>query len=396
MQARREVSPVQRSGLPGRAVRDAASPQPPPRWPRRRCSPPPDLRRINIQKLCHPNLSASCTSRRILVEDRVPGTPSGTAPASRRDAGHHQPPGRQRGTGKGRVVRWQVEPVDEPWPGFPLVMDGHRCARCLSTGLASLWPPSASTRCRTCTGTRRAGCRASSIGRRREPLGQHRQRHATAPDLRASTNYPPRYLAKHVETARNILRRGAPTKGPLSVSLSGQGQPRACAPGARNHSGTCRCFTWPAPTACQLRQVQGVLHRPRPPSTARVPHARRELPGARIGLPAERRRTVHQVVSEIKHATAGGLWAGRIASGAGARHAHRGEGTRAPGCCASAVSLPDARRLVECCPLAYWSTADVWAYIVSPRHPVPAAAYDAGPTDRRARPCTQRPAGSHR
>lgn len=33
--------------------------------------------------------------------------------------------GRQRGVGAGRVVRWQVESVEEPWPGFPVLLDGQ-------------------------------------------------------------------------------------------------------------------------------------------------------------------------------------------------------------------------------------------------------------------------------
>lgn len=33
--------------------------------------------------------------------------------------------GKSRSVGKGRVVRWSVEPVAEPWPGFPVVADGR-------------------------------------------------------------------------------------------------------------------------------------------------------------------------------------------------------------------------------------------------------------------------------
>lgn len=84
----------------------------------------PALRRVNIQNGATKSFRVPYQQAH-LVEDRALWYATGDRARVEEMLAITSHLGRQRGVGKGRVVRWQVEPVDEPWPGFPLVLDGH-------------------------------------------------------------------------------------------------------------------------------------------------------------------------------------------------------------------------------------------------------------------------------
>lgn len=201
------------------------------------------------------------------------------------------------------------------------------------------------------------------------------------PDLRQYEVWATtRAFARHVETARGILRRGA-DKGPMSVSVSWGKDSLALAHLALDTLGDVPLFHMASPYGlpgydeCKAYfAARATIH---------------TLPASRtldeyitwcqdIGLPHERERTVHQrVVSEIKR-DRGSLWAeehGILVQALGMRIAEKGPRARVLRKRGPVYQMHDGSW--KCCPLAYWSTADVWAYIVSRGIPYNRRIYDA-------------------
>lgn len=83
----------------------------------------PSLKRVNVQN--GPTKSFRIPYQQAhLLDDRVLWYALGDRARFEEMLGLIDYLGKQRGVGKGRVVRWQVERVEEPWPGFPVVLDG--------------------------------------------------------------------------------------------------------------------------------------------------------------------------------------------------------------------------------------------------------------------------------
>lgn len=83
----------------------------------------PEVRRINVQNGATKSFRVPYQQMH-LQGDLVLWYATGDAERVRALLGLVSHLGRQRGVGKGRVARWTVERVSEPWPGFPVVLDG--------------------------------------------------------------------------------------------------------------------------------------------------------------------------------------------------------------------------------------------------------------------------------
>ena len=201
------------------------------------------------------------------------------------------------------------------------------------------------------------------------------------PDLReyeviAST----RSFTRHVETARRILRDGA-ARGPMAVSVSWGKDSLALAHLALDTLGPVPLFHMASPYGlpgydeCRAYfAARATVH---------------ELPASRslaeyiawcqdIGLPHERERNVHQkAVSEIKR-DRGTEWArehGFTVQALGMRIAEKGPRARVLRKRGPVYEMADGSW--KCCPLAYWTTKEVWAYLVSRGVPYNRRLYDA-------------------
>lgn len=201
------------------------------------------------------------------------------------------------------------------------------------------------------------------------------------PDLRAyEVLASTRAFARHVETARRVLREAA-ARGPLAVSVSWGKDSIALAHLALDTLGSVPLFHMASPyalpgyEACRAYFAErATIH---------------ELPASRslaeyiawcqdIGLPHERERSVHQrVVSEIKR-DRGTEWArehGFVVQALGMRIAEKGPRAQVLRKRGPLYQMTDGSW--KCCPLAYWATQEVWAYIVSRGVPYNRRIYDA-------------------